>query len=97
MVRFKTLLMKVHNMGFSKKFLLWVFNHLCDRRQVVQIDDKLSKKARVEFGVPQGSILSPVFFDLYVANLHKKLEWHGIKSFTIVINSSGYDTFTRMK
>ena len=55
-VQSKAVLVKLHKMGFSKSFLLWVLSYLGERRQLVQIDDNLSQLAYVEFGVPQGSI-----------------------------------------
>ena len=73
-VKLKTILMKMHGMGFSKKFLFWVFDYLCNRHQFVQIDDKSSDMGRVEFGGPQGSILGPIFFNLYVADLHESIK-----------------------
>jgi hypothetical protein len=36
-VEFKTVLMKMHNLGFSKDFLLWMINYLSNRKQFVQV------------------------------------------------------------
>ena len=73
-VPFKAVFAKLHEMGFSKSFLLWVLSYLSERRQLVQKDDNLSEFACVELGVPQGSILGLVLFNLYVADLHKELD-----------------------
>ena len=51
-VQFKVVLGKLHKMGFSKSFLLWVPSYLSERRQLIQIDDNLSELAYVELGVP---------------------------------------------
>ena len=40
----------------------------------MQIDDRKSGMAKVEFGFPQGSILGPVIFNLYVADLQSELK-----------------------
>ena len=41
-------------------------SYLIKRKQFVQTDDKRSPLARVYYGVPQGSILEPTLFNLYV-------------------------------
>lgn len=68
-VQFKSVLTKMRNLGFSKKFLLLMVDYLTDRRQMVQIDDRKSDIATVEFGVPQDSFLGSLIFNLYVADL----------------------------
>ena len=37
---FRTTLLKLHKLGFTKPSLKWLLSYLCDRRQFVQIDDK---------------------------------------------------------
>ena len=69
----ETLIKTLHKCDFSKDFLRWTLSYLTDRKQFVQIDDKTSKKMTNLFGVPQGSILGPLFFNLYVNGLQDKL------------------------
>ena len=73
-VRFKTVLTKLHALGFSNEFLTWMVHYLSDRRQFVQIDDKTSSIETVLFGVPQGSVLGPFIFNLYVSDLQNHIK-----------------------
>ena len=68
-VDFRLLINKLHNLNFSKWFLYWLTSYLTNRRQYVQINDKLSNNTMTSFGVPQGSIFGPVLFNLYVADM----------------------------
>ena len=63
------LIEKMQKLGFSSKFIKWCYNYLTNRRQFVQIDDKKSEIGYVRFGVPQGSVLGPLFFNIYVNDL----------------------------
>ena len=63
-VCFKTVLTKMHALGFSNEFLTWMVHYLSDRRQLVQIDDETSSIETELFGVPQGSIFGPFIFNL---------------------------------
>ena len=73
-VQFRSVVSKMHSLGFSKYFLLWMIDYLTHRRQLVQIDDRESDMATVEFDVPQGSTLGPDIFNLYVAALQSVLQ-----------------------
>ena len=68
-VNHKVLKTKLSTLGFLKPFLRW----LSDRSHFIQIDDLTSKSVNVQFSVPQGSILGPMLFNLYVSDLQDHL------------------------
>ncbi len=73
-IRFKNLISKMSKLGFCKDFLTWTLNYVSHRKQYVQIDDIRSNTTNVNFGVPQGSILGPVLFNIYVADLQEIID-----------------------
>ena len=68
-VNYSNLIIKLNPLGFSKSALQWMCSYLMNRRQFVQINDKKSSLGVVHFGVPQGSVLGPLLFNLYVTDL----------------------------
>ena len=74
-----TLIRSLHKMGFSRDFLSWSLSYLSNRKQYVQIDAQQSKPMTTYFGVPQGSILGPLFFNLYVNGLQDSLASRSIQ------------------
>ena len=55
--------------GFDEDSLKWVHSYLSGRSQCVIIDGCLSKQLGVDVGVPQGSILGPLFYTIFTNEL----------------------------
>lgn len=78
-IEHETLLKKLHYLNFSANSLRLMHSYLSCRLQYTQVDDKNSSTSTVSFGVPQGSILGPVLFNLYVADLSKHISCNSIQ------------------
>ena len=64
--------------GISGTALAWFASYLHLRKQSVVIDGEESEPVDLEFGVPQGSVLGPKFYTIYVNALRKVVEPYGI-------------------
>ncbi len=56
-------------MGVNKSFSLWCQSFLINRTQQVKFLDVLSRVEAVPAGVPQGAVISPTPFNIYINDM----------------------------
>ena len=80
--------------GITGVALRWFKSFLEGRTQKVRIDGKFSKVLEVLFGVPQGSVLGPKLFSIYVRTQPKIFDKSSFKASSFADDSNGRKTFS---
>ncbi|CAG9137746.1 unnamed protein product [Plutella xylostella] len=88
------LLTKLSAMGVHGSLLRWVTSYVTNRSQAVVVGGACSELVKMSSGVPQGSLLGPLFFNAYIfdicncfQNAHFNLFADDLKLF-LIVNSS---------
>ena len=63
------LLVKLQNYGIRGNCFELIKNYLCSRKQITKFNNVKSDTECILFGVPQGSVLGPLLFLLYINDI----------------------------
>jgi Reverse transcriptase (RNA-dependent DNA polymerase)/Endonuclease-reverse transcriptase len=65
---------KMRMMNINMKITDWIENYLQNRKQCVVVKGVKSEELKVSSGVPQGSVIGPFLFLLYISDMQKGIE-----------------------
>ena len=69
------MLHKLSHYGIKDIANCWFFSYLSNRKQFVTINGFDSKIQSFQYGVPQGSVLGPLLFLIYINDLHNAIKF----------------------
>ena len=82
---------KLQKYGIHGNLLAWFANYLFNRSQSVFVDGTYSSKQYITAGVPQGLVLGPMLFLIYICSAQSRNRYHS----GIVLRKVGILTLLR--
>ena len=73
------LMFKLHSLGIRGRIWDWIKSFLDDRRAVIYLGGENGQEFHTSIGLPQGSVISPLLFSLYIVDCYENVKSEKVK------------------